>query len=166
MNKRQKKKALRKRLMSMNMKFMPLITKNHRVYDLNKMADVFEGMLERGKARVTGAQIGQTFRADGAMPYYMGDIHEPSFSIGSLDDRIVHIDQMLSFAERRKRLQQENTFIIKKSDIMPNLEGSFRIIESANYGKIVLDSLNLDQEDEDIRFSPDSQHCINKPKKE
>lgn len=167
MNKRQRKKALKKRFISMNIQ-PTLFTRNHRIYDISKMADAFDIMLKNGKSRVT-APVNPDWLIEGMK----GETGHPSCSIMALKDmneggmgKIIsfniipggtHLtdtcDQMLTYCAIRK----------DKGKFEKSLKESLKMIDQAD--KIIaIDS--LPEFIADNSFSPVYQHLINKPKEE
>lgn len=167
MNKRQKKKALKKRFISMNIQ-SPLFIRNHRIYDIGKMADAFDTMLKNGRSRVNTSGLLEGMKGETGH-----DGTKPSWSIRALKDtdeggigKIIsfniipggtHLtdtcDQMLAYCAIRK----------DKGKFEKSLKESLKMIDQAD--KIIaIDS--LPEFIADNSFSPVYQHPINKPKEE
>lgn len=169
MNKRQKKKALKKRFISMNIR-SPLSIRNHRIYDMSKMADAFDTMLKNGRSRVNTSVLGSLL--EGAKGETEHDGLAPSWSIRALknidEDEIGKIISFNLIPDSTRLIDMNDQMLVycatrKDKDMFENsLKKSLRIIDQADK-VIVIDS--LPEFTADIRVSPDFQHPINKPKK-
>lgn len=171
MNKRQRKKALKKRFISMNIQ-SPIFIRNHRIYDISKMADAFDTMLKNGKSRES-ASVNPDWLIEGMKRETEHGGLVPSWSIRALKntdeggiDKIIsfnvipggtHLtdtcDQMLTYCALRK----------DKGAFEKSLKESLKMIDQTDK-VIVIDS--LPESIADNSFSPVYQHPINKPKEE